>query len=287
MTALPEITAGGVANAAPTQFAFSGDVRFAYRDFGVASDVPLVLLQRFRGTMDDWDPLFLDVLAARRRVVVFDNAGVGRSTGDSPATIGGMAEHAAAFIRALGLSAVDVLGWSMGGAVGQLLALEEPALVRRLVVAGSGPGGVPGAAPPSDVVRRTLMKPVNDDDDFLLLFFDGSEERRAAGREHLQRLHRRVEPTGPDTRFETALAMGRALGEWTLGRDSAYARLGQLELPVLVANGAHDVIVSAYNSLAMIERLPNAELAIYSDAGHGFLFQHAERFGDRVLDFLA
>jgi len=287
MTIAQGTTIAGHANLAPTRFVDAADVRFAYRAFGADSDVPLVLLQRFRGTMDDWDPLFLDVLAAERQVIVFDNVGVGRTSGESPATIGGMASHAAAFIRSLGLSLVDVLGWSMGGAVAQALTLSEPGLVRRLVVAASGPGGVAGTTPMSDSVRQVASKPVNDDEDFLYLFFDGDEERRSAGREHFARLHRRAEADGPLVRPATVQAMFRALAAWTLGQESAYARLAEIQQPVFVANGAHDVMVDAYNSFAMVERLPNAELVIYSDAAHGFLFQHAERFGARVLEFLA
>ncbi|HTJ22155.1 MAG TPA: alpha/beta hydrolase [Gemmatimonadaceae bacterium] len=286
MIAVVETTAAGAANAAHTRLLRVGGVEFAYRTFGAESDVPIVLLPRFRGTMDDWDPAFLDALAADRRVVIFDNAGVGRSAGESPATIAGMAEHAAAFIRALGYSLVDLLGWSMGGAVAQALTLNQPELVRRLVVAGSGPGGVPGAPPMSERVRETIGKPVNSDDDFLYLFFDGTDERRSAGREHLLRLHRRVEPDGPPTRMQTVQAMGRALAGWSAGGEGVYSRLHEIHQAVLVATGAHDVMIPAYNSYAMIERLPNAELVIYSDAGHGFLFQHAERFASRVLQFL-
>ncbi len=286
MTAVVETTAAGAANAARTQLLHVGDIEFAYRSFGVDRDVPIVLLARFRGTMDEWDPAFLDVLAAERRVVIFDNAGVGRSSGESPASIKGMAEHAAAFIRALGYSLVDLLGWSMGGAVAQALTLELPDLVRRLVVAASGPGGVPGAAPMSERVRETIAKPVNSDDDFLFLFFDGTAERRATGREHLRRLRRRAEPDGPPARMQTVQAMGRALVGWSAGGEGVYSRLHEIRQPVLVATGAHDVMIPAYNSYAMIERLPTAELVIYSDAGHGFLFQHAERFGGRVLRFL-
>ncbi|HSQ33174.1 MAG TPA: alpha/beta hydrolase [Gemmatimonadaceae bacterium] len=280
------VTGLGAANAAHTQVLRAGDIEFAYRTFGADSDVPIVLLARFRATMDDWDPAFLDALAAERRVVIFDNAGVGRSSGESPASIAGMAEHAGAFIRGLGYSLVDLLGWSMGGAVAQALALKQPELVRRLVVAGSGPGGVPGAPPMSERVRETVAKPVNSDDDFLYLFFEGSDERRAAGREHLRRLHRRVESDGPPTRMQTDQAMGRALVAWSAGGEGVYSQLHEIRQPVLVATGVHDVMIPAYNSYAMIERLPNAELVIYSDAGHGFLFQHAEKFGRRVLQFL-
>jgi pimeloyl-ACP methyl ester carboxylesterase len=181
---------------------------------------------------------------------------------------------------------VDVLGWSMGGAVAIALTLDYPHLVRRLVVAGSGPGGVPGREPVADVVMQTAAKPVNVDEDFLFLFFDGSDARRAAGRQHLARLHRRVEPPSPPTRMETVRAMGAALRGWSTGAEGALARLGEIRQPVLVANGMHDVMVPAFDSFAMVERLTDAELVLYSDAGHGFLFQHAERFGETVNRFL-
>jgi pimeloyl-ACP methyl ester carboxylesterase len=283
MTLLRELSVSGYADAAPTQYVTANGIRFAYRMFGKPGGVTLLLCQRFRGTMDDWDPLFLDTLAADRRIVIFDNAGVGRSSGESPTTIAGMADHAAALIDALGLDRVDVLGWSMGGAVAQALTLHYPRLVRRLVVAGSGPGGVP-RAPVADIVMKTAAKPVNGDDDFLFLFFDGSEARRAAGKEHLGRLHHRIEPPSPLTRKETVMAMVGALRAWSSG--GVLASLDQITQPVLVANGAHDVMVPSYDSFAMVEKLPDAELLLYSDAGHGFLFQHAERFGQRVNQFL-
>jgi len=284
MTSLRELSVSGYANAAPTQYVTANGIRFAYRMFGAPSGVTLLLCQRFRGTMDDWDPLFLDTLAADRRIIIFDNAGVGRSSGESPTTIAGMADNAAAFIEALRLARVDVLGWSMGGAVAQRLTLDYPLLVRRLVVAGSGPGGVPNREPVADIVMKTAAKPVNDDEDFLFLFFDGSENRRAAGKDHLARLHQRVEPPSPLTRMETVMAMVAALRAW--GGGGVFGSLDQITHSVLVANGAHDVMVPAHDSFAMVEKLVDAELLIYSDAGHGFLFQHAEHFGRRVNQFL-
>ena len=285
MSAVADLVVSGYANTAPTQHVTSGAIRFAYRIFGVPS-VPLVLCQRFRGTMDDWDPLFLDTLAAERRVIIFDNVGVGRTAGDSPSRIADMAERAADFIHALGFATVDVLGWSMGGAVAQALTLAYPHLVRRLIVAGSGPGGVPGDQPMSDIVLQSATRPVNEAEDFLFLFFDSSSSGRRAGVEHLSRLHHRVELPSPPTRMETVRAMGAALRGWSFGGEGVYDRLGEITQPVLVANGAHDVMVRAYNSFAMVEKLRDGELAVYSDAGHGFLFQHAERFGQRVNQFL-
>jgi pimeloyl-ACP methyl ester carboxylesterase len=278
-------TSEGQANAAATQYVRAGDIDFAYRKFGVASVVPLVLCQRFRGTMDDWDPLFLDALAAKRRVIIFDNAGVGRTSGESPTSIAAMANNAAAFIRALRLVHVDLLGWSMGGAIAQALTLAQPTLVRRLIVAGSGPG-VPGGRPMSDRVVQTATKAVNEDEDFLYLFFDGSDARRDAGRSYLARLHHRAEPPSPPTRMETVRSMAVALRDWRSGQESAFPRLGELRQPTLVANGVHDVMVGAHDSFVMSQHLPDAELVLYSDAGHGFLFQHAERFADRVNRFL-
>lgn len=278
--------AAGQANTAPTRFVTADGVQFAYRAFGAPSVVPLLLCQRFRGTMDDWDPLFLDALAAQRSVIIFDNVGVGRSSGQSPRSIAEMADHASSFVGALKLDQIDLLGWSMGGAVAQALTLARPSLVRRLVVAGSGPGGVPGNRPMSALVIQTATKPVNEDDDFLYLFFDGSDARREAGRQYLSRLRRRVEPPSPPTRMETIRAMAVALGDWRSGKNAAFERLPDLKQPTLVANGVHDVMVGAYDSFVMSQHLPDAELVLYSDAGHGFLFQHAERFAERVNRFL-
>lgn len=278
--------AAGQANTAPTRFVTAGGVQFAYRTFGAPSVVPLLLCQRFRGTMDDWDPLFLDALAAQRSIIIFDNVGVGRSSGESPRSIAEMADYVLSFVCALRFDQIDLLGWSMGGAVAQALTLARPPLVRRLIVAGSGPGGVPGNRPMSALVIQTATKPVNDDDDFLYLFFDGTDARREAGRQYLSRLRRRVEPPSPPTRMETVRAMAVALGDWRSGKNAAFERLPGLTQPTLVANGVHDVMVGAYDSFVMSQHLRDAELVLYSDAGHGFLFQHAERFAERVNRFL-
>jgi pimeloyl-ACP methyl ester carboxylesterase len=256
--------------------------RYAYRDIGrSASEPPLVLFQRYRGTLDHWDPLFLEVLASEHRVVTFDNAGVGASSGEVADTIEGMAETAIDFIEAAGFARVDALGWSMGGYVAQLVALERPDLVRRLVVAGSGPGGVPGIPPRAERVRELARADVIGDDDYLYLFFGRHDEGRRLGRESLARIRARAE-VGPEA-WRNQL---RAIMSWTEGAGSAWPRLRELELPVLVANGAHDVMVDAANTFAMAQRLRHATMVLYSDSGHGFLFQHPEEFGRVVIDFL-
>ncbi|WP_351235981.1 alpha/beta hydrolase [Streptomyces sp. NPDC002133] len=236
--------------------------------------------------MDHWDPAFLDELAREREVIVFDNAGVNLSSGRTPDRIGGAAEGAIEFIEALELPQIDLLGWSMGGFVAQAVTLKRPDLVRRLIVAGSGPGAVPDSPLMAPKARAVASKPVNDDEDFLFLFFPDTPAAREAGLASLRRLDYRLASSQAAVRGESVVAQAAANAAWGTGEDSAWARLEELALPVLVANGAHDVMIHAYQSYAMSQRLPNAKVVLYSDAGHGFLFQHIEDFGNEVLAFL-
>lgn len=270
----------------PTQHVEADGVRFAYRRFGAPSDVPLVFLNRFRGTIDHWDPALIEVIAQERTVIVFDSAGVGASTGEVPPDIAGAARIAGAFIDALGLKQVDLLGWSMGGTVVQQLALDRPELVRRIVLAGTGPGGVAEAPRAPDKVWQVAAKPVNDDEDFLYLFFNDTPSSREAGLASLRRLDRRLAASQAAVKPESWKAQAGAIAAWAGGKDAAYPRLGEIEAPALVANGANDVMIHAYNSYAMSQRLPRAQLLLYPDAGHGFLFQYPEHFGRQVNEFL-
>ncbi|MEU6754110.1 alpha/beta hydrolase [Spirillospora sp. NPDC046719] len=257
--------------------------RFAYRRFGPVGTVPLVLLMRLRGTMDHWDPALLDRLAADREVIIFDNRGTSASTGTVPNTIEGLADGAIAFIRSIGTPQVDVLGWSMGGIVAQGVALRAPDLVRRLIVAGSSAGGVPDLPEPPARVNEVLAHEVNTDEDYLYLFFPETEEARAAGVASLRRIDRRLTESKAQVQLETYRAQLTAIG----GFAGFWDRQQDLTLPVLVANGAHDVMIHSYATYAMSQRLPNAKIVLYSDAGHGFLFQHVEDFAVEVGRFLA
>ncbi|GLZ06580.1 alpha/beta hydrolase [Actinomadura sp. NBRC 104412] len=260
---------------------------YAYRDFGKgATEPPLVLLHRFRATIDHWDPAFLDVLASERRVIVFDSAGIGRSTGTTPNTIQGMADAAVDFLGALGLHQVDLLGWSMGGYVTQAVALDHPDLVRRIVVAGSGPGGVPGSPERDPRVLKAMTAETNTEEDFLFLFFGLDSEGRRLGQESLARLNTRLDVSPSQVKPESWKSQMEAIGRWGAGENSAWERLDQLTARVLVANGAHDVMVHAMNSFAMVQRVRDSILVLYGDSGHGFLFQHYDEFGRQVLDFL-
>lgn len=270
---------------AQTRFVDGPSARFAYRRFGAHSDVPLVLALRFRGTMDHWDPAFLDELASERDVIIFDNIGHSKTTGTAPTTMDALAGGLVEFVDALGLSEIDLLGWSLGGIVVQAATLQRPDLVRRLVIAGSSPGGgVPGMPQPDPTVWQVATKPVNDDDDFLYLFFPEDGDGHALGVKSLNRLASRTQaddhaPVSPET-MQAQLAVIASTG------SSVWDRLGEVRIPVLVANGAHDRMIDAYATYAMAGRLPDAKAILYSDAGHGFLFQHIDDFTAEVLTFL-
>lgn len=276
--------------AAPTRFVEVDGQRIAYRRIGQGGGVPLLLLNRFRGTMDHWDPQLVDRIAAQRTVLMFDQPGFARSSGTPPDSLARFAASAARVVRALGHDQVDVLGFSMGGTVALQFALDHPGLLRRLVVAGSGPGFVPDAPPAPDVgtpkVWQVATRAVNDDADFLFLFFENTPGSQAAGRAYLARLLQRgdafaqqVDATAWQAQLKSAMAAGSAEG-------SLLPRLGGIRHPVLVANGRHDIMVPTYASLAMAQALPDARLVVYPDSGHGFLFQHADAFADELLRFL-
>jgi pimeloyl-ACP methyl ester carboxylesterase len=268
----------------PVREVESASGRLAFRRLGPEGGLSLLLCQRFRGTIDDWDPALVDVLAAERDVILFDSPGVSLSGGVAPATVAGMADAALELVSVIGLERLDLFGWSMGGFVAQAMSLARPDLVRRLIIAGSKPGPVPGAPSPDPEVGRVAGKPVNDADDLLYLFFPATAVGRAAGRASLQRLGRVQTPStvaAPAVRAQT-----QALTSWSTGAETAWNRLEELTMPTLVAAGAHDRLMDAYHSYAMVRRMPNAELLLYGDAGHAFLFQHAARFGRYVLDFL-
>lgn len=277
------------ASSVPTLTVMVDGAAIAYRQLGPRSGVPLLLLNRFRGTMDDWDPVLIDRIATQRQVVLFDQPGFARSSGQPPDSLAAFARTAVRLLDALGHRQADVLGFSMGGTVALQLALNHPERLRRLVVAGSGPGfvpDVPPGPPPSDRVWPVATKPVNDDADFLFLFFENSAGSQAAGRAYRDRLRQRrdafsklVEPTTWQAQLKSALAVGTEA-------TSLLPRLGGIGHPTLVANGRRDIMVPTYASYAMAQAMPDARLVIYPDSGHGFLFQYPEAFADEVLRFL-
>jgi pimeloyl-ACP methyl ester carboxylesterase len=261
----------------PTRFG-----KLAIRVDGRTDMPPLLLCQRFRGTMEEWDPEFISRLAADRQVIRFDSAGIGESEGETPNTVAAMAEIVPDLLDALGIERTDLLGWSLGGYIAQIVALNWPQRVRRLVIAGSGPGG-PDGPPPHPRVAEIAAKQNAARDEIRFLFFTETETGIAAGERHFARIRlgERMSVTP-----EAGRRQREAIVAWWKGEGSARARLPELSLPVLVANGVTDVMIPAEHSFAIARTAPNAQLILYPDAGHAFLFQYAEDFTGQVLRFL-
>ena len=265
-----------------------GDVSFVYRRFGnkqMASPA-LVMLQHFRGNLDNWDPALVDRLAQDREVILLDNRGVGGSTGVVPENVTTMARDALAFIDALGLEQIDLLGFSLGGYVAQELVLLRPRLVRRLVLAGTAPQGAPDLHRWSEDVYALATPDEPTAEDLLALFFSGSEESRAKGMESIGRLFQREVDRDEPTDLATRDAQLAAITAWGIPDASKLNRLAGITQPTFVANGDNDTMMHTHNSHLLAEHLPNAQLRIYPDAGHGFLNQYPELFADDVHAFL-
>ncbi|MEV0639068.1 alpha/beta hydrolase [Streptomyces sp. NPDC050619] len=263
-------------------------VTYQYRRFGRPSpgSVPLVFLQHFRGTLDSWDPQLIDTIAAKREVVLVDNVGVDGSTGTTPSTVQQMALDAIDFIDALKLPRYDVLGFSLGGEVAQEVALRRPWQVRRVVLAATGPqGGVDQRASDPDILQRTL-KDNPGPEDYLFLFFKNTPTSQAAGKQFLQRLGRRTTDHDAPSSLTTRDHQLTGWSDWGIPDKSRLVRLKALFQPTLVADGESDILMPAKNSHLLAKHLPNAQLHIYPDAGHGFLYQYAVKFGTEVNTFL-
>ncbi|NGY65888.1 alpha/beta hydrolase [Lentzea sp. NEAU-D13] len=270
---------------AQTRTVSAGGVDFAYRELGPKSGVPVVFITHLAAVLDNWDPRVVDGIAARHRVITFDNRGVGASTGRTPDTIEAMAKDAVTFIRALGLTKVDLLGFSMGGMVAQVIAAAEPRLVRKLILAGTGPAGGEGIKNVTrishlDTVRALLT--LQDPKQFL--FFTRTPNGRRAGKQFLGRLKERTRNRDKAISLRAYGAQLKAIHRWGLAKP---ADLSVITAPVLVANGDHDRMVPTSNTHDLARRLPNSELVIYPDAGHGGIFQFHEEFVTKALEFLA
>jgi pimeloyl-ACP methyl ester carboxylesterase len=265
-----------------------GDVSFVYRRFGNQQTAApaLVMLQHFRGDLDNWDPALVDRLAQDREVILLDNRGVGGSTGVVPENVTTMAREALAFVDALGLQQIDLLGFSLGGYVAQELVLLRPRLVRRLVLAGTAPQGGPDLHRWSDDVYALATPDEPTAEHLLSLFFTSSEQSRAKGMESLGRLFQREVDRDEPTDLATRDAQLAAITAWGIPDESKLNRLAGITQPTFVANGDNDTMMHTQNSLLLADHLPNAQLRIYPDAGHGFLDQYPELFADDVHAFL-
>ncbi|MFH0180653.1 alpha/beta fold hydrolase [Streptomyces cacaoi] len=262
---------------------------FTYRRIGPRGGIPLVLLNRVRGTLDWWDPELLDHLAAGHDVIVFDNVGTGYTTGTPRDSVEGLADGTVEFIEALGLPQVDLLGWTLGGTVAQHITRTRPDLVRRLVVAAANPGGtVPGAPDPDPKVRATMTKPEITGDDLVFLFFPETDTGRAAGYAHLARVATRLATGLADVSEAAAMGQIAAIAkDASISSEQVRADLASIKQPVLYATGMRDAMIPALASYTAVQHVTDATLVAYSDAGHAFLFQHAKDFTAQVTAFLA
>src|SRR5712692_193573 len=273
---------------APTQFVEANGVRFAYRRFGNAAGVPLVFNQHFTGTMDHWDPAVTDGFARDREVILFNNAGVSSSSGEVPTRIEKMGANAVAFIKALRLTRVDVLGFSIGGFVAQEIALQAPDLVRRLVLVGTGPRGGQNMATLTPEAQQIFGATYKVPEElWLKVHFTDSEASQAAGRDFLKSFPRPTENRDPEVNEKVAPAQIEAIGKWGVEREGSYEYLKTIQQPTLVINGDNDVIIYSINSWILQQNIPNAQLIIYPDANHGSQYQYPERFVRHVSDFLS
>ena len=263
-------------------------IDYAYRDTGPHDGVtPLVLLQHFRGNLDYWDPALVDALAASRRVVTFDNAGVGKSTGRTADTVEQMARDAIAFISALGLSQVDLLGFSIGSFVAQEIALRRPGLVRRLVLASSAPKGATGMHGWAPEVIGAVGTPQTSPEQYLGVFFAPSPASQQAGKEVLGRIYARSDDRDGVTDWATREAQYDAVCAWGIPDHAELERVSALQMPAFVANGDSDPMILPRYSYLLAGLIPQAQRKIYPDAAHGFLFQHHAAFAADVVQFLS
>lgn len=272
---------------APTRFIEVHDAKFAYRRWGNASSgqPPLLFVQHFRGGMDHWDPMLTDGLAAGREVILYNGRGIASSTGTPRNRIEDMADDIALVIRVLGLSQVDLLGFSIGGLQVQEVALRHPQLVRKLILLGTGlRGGDPRMDPK---VREVARRPVPTADDIAYLFFGHSEAAKQAALAFWKRRHQRVEQD-PSSSAEVAKAQGEAYAAYLppLPDANPYAYLNAITQPTLVLNGVNDIMIPTINSWHLSQNIPNAQLLIYPDAGHGAQFQYPGRFLKVAIQFL-
>jgi pimeloyl-ACP methyl ester carboxylesterase len=261
-------------------------IDYAYRDAG-EGPVPRVLLQHFRGNLDNWDPTLIDALASTRRVVAFDNAGVGGSTGTTPHVIEQMAHDAIAFLAALEFGQADILGYSIGSFVAQEIALIRPDLVRRLILASSalrGAAGMHGWAPE---VIGAVGRPETNPEGYLEVFFARSPSSQQAGRDVLRRIYTRTEDRDKPTTWATRQAQYDAVCVWGIPDHSLLQRLSGISQPVFVANGDSDPMILPHYSYLIAGLIPQATVKIYPDSAHGFLFQHHAEFAADVEAFLA
>ena len=269
---------------AKTEFIEVNGISYAYRTFSSGSEIPLVFLQHFTGNMDNWDPLVTDGLAKNRQIIIFNNTGVASTKGETPDNAQQMANDAVAFITALGYKKVDLLGYSLGGFIAQLIASQHAELVNKIILAGTGPQGGTGYKEFRQFTNEAFAK--KGAEVYLHIFANTTESSRAKMLSVLKRLHQRGEQRDADSSMQTIVAQTKAIVNWGNTGDGKVNLLKSIKQPVLIANGNNDRMFPAINSFTLFQEIENAQLSLYPDSSHGAIFQHAELFTDQVNYFL-
>lgn len=270
----------------PTQFISADGVSFAYREYGQQNGgTPVIFLNHLAAVLDNWDPRIIDGIAAKHHVVIFDNRGVGASTGEPAKSIEQMADDAITFIQAKGFKKVDLFGFSMGGMISQEIALKQPQLIRKMILSGTGPAGGIGISTVGRVSNWDLVRGMaTRQDPKVYLFFTRTDNGKAAAKQFVQRINERTENRDKEITLTAYRAQLKALKKWGNKKPTD---LSIIQQPVLVANGDHDRMVPTVNTYDLAKRLPNSSLIIYPDAGHGGIFQFHQDFVKQSLTFLA
>ena len=270
---------------ATTQFVTAGETNFAYRVLGDDAGIPLVMISALGNSMDDWDPAVTNGLAQQNKVIIFDNQGVGSSGGKTPDNIADMAKGVVTFIKALGYSKVNLLGFSMGGFISQQVVLTEPGLVNKVILTGTGPKGAEGL---SNLPNLIASFGGLSQEEFLLKFaFTSSVASIEAGKLSYERIQRRVVNRDAPISQESATAQVKAVLGWAQPNPDALNELKNITQPVLIAQGDSDLPVPVVNAINMSKNIPDAQLIVYPDAGHAAFFQYADKFVQSTLAFLS
>jgi len=268
---------------APTQYIEVEGVSYAYRSLGKQSVIPVVCLQHFTGTLDNWDPIIINGLAKERPVITIDNSGIGNSGGTTPDNVQDMARDAIRIITALDINKCDLLGFSIGGFIAQTLAVARPDLFRKIILVGTAPQGAVAMHSFPQLVEKAFS--FDGTEGFLYIFATKSEKSRAKITAALGRLMERKNDRDKETGMAAIQAQIKALTRW--GTDPVTLNLDKVRQPVLIVQGSNDEMMhSRTTSQQLFEQIPNAVLICYPDSGHGVFFQYPEMFVEQANFFL-
>ncbi|GGB02557.1 alpha/beta fold hydrolase [Puia dinghuensis] len=268
--------------AAATEYVAVDGISYAHRRVGKSTDLPLICLQHFTGTLDNWDPQVIDGLARERQVITIDNAGIGNSGGETPDNVQDMAKTAVSIITALGITKCDLLGFSLGGFIAQTIAITHPQLFRKILLIGTAPQGTLALHSFPELVGRAFSKPPAEG--YLYLFATSSEKSREKIKAAQARFMERENDRDKQTSMPAIQAQIKALTRW--GTDPVTLNLGSITHPVLIVQGSSDEMMNSASSVELFKQIPNAILTFYPDSSHGSFFQYPEMFVDEANSFL-